>query len=163
MKRSLSDYALLAEIVGAIAVVVSLIYVGISVNQNTSALMVANHQALVAMDQDTTDWFKDPEFAVTMEMALEDVSQLSPAQWTQVLSYLAGKFNAWEFAFLTHDDGMMADNIWDGWDGHYRTVLERGTGQQFWSLERESFSPAFRWYVDSINAETSPSVVTANN
>lgn len=33
----------MAEIVGAIAVVISLVYVGASVNQNTRALMVANH------------------------------------------------------------------------------------------------------------------------
>ena len=36
MKQTLQNYALLAEIVGAIAVVVSLIYVGYQIEQNTS-------------------------------------------------------------------------------------------------------------------------------
>jgi len=58
LTRSLKDYALVAEIIGAIAVVISLIYVGLSVNQNTNAVMVANHQALVAMDQNTNDWLQ---------------------------------------------------------------------------------------------------------
>lgn len=150
LAKSLRDYALAAEIIGAIAVVVSLIFVGLSVNQNTRAVMVANHQALVAMDQDTTNWFQDPAFAATWEIARTDVDGLSPIEWRQVFSYTAGKFNAWEFAFLTHDSGMMADNIWDGWNAHYRTVLIDPIGERFWSLERESFSPAFRRYVDAI-------------
>ena len=73
MKKSLQDYALAAEIVGAVAVVVSLIYVGVNVNQHTNAIQVANHHALVAMDQATTDWFKDPEFAATYLIASEDI------------------------------------------------------------------------------------------
>lgn len=153
MKRSLQDYALAAEIIGAVAVVISLIYVGISVNQHTNAVQVANHQALVAMDQDTTDWFKDPDFAAAYLISSKDIGELSAVQRTQVGSYIAGKLNAWEYAFLTHENGMMADNIWQGWDGHYRTVLKQSGGRWFWNMERESFSPAFREFVDSIVAD----------
>ena len=41
MKEKLQEYALIAEIVGAIAVVISLIYVGASVGQNTAVVEVA--------------------------------------------------------------------------------------------------------------------------
>ena len=150
MKRSLKEYALVAEIVGAIAVVVSLIYVGTSVNQNTDAILVANHHALVAMDQDTNAWFRDSEFAASFEIAMDDVSNLSPVQSRQFRTYLADKFNAWEFAFLTHNSGMMEDDIWDGWDGYYRLELKQKGHQWYWNSGREGYSPAFRVYVDSI-------------
>ena len=153
MKKSLQDYALAAEIIGAVAVVISLIYVGISVNQHTNAVQVANHQALVAMDQDSADWFKDPDFAAAYLIASKDIGKLSDVQRIQVGSFVAGKLNAWEYAFLTHENGMMADNIWQGWDGHYRTVLKQSGGRWFWNAERESFSPAFREFVDSIVAD----------
>ena len=52
MKAKLQEFALIAEIVGAIAVVISLIYVGLGVRQNTDAIQVANHQALVALDME---------------------------------------------------------------------------------------------------------------
>ena len=154
MARPLKEYALAAEIIGAIAVVISLIYVGVSVNQNTNAVMVANHQALVALDQATTDWFKDPDFAAAYIISLGDAHKLSPVQQAQFSSYLADKFNAWEFAFLTHESGMMEDNIWQGWDGHYRTLLKQSGGRWFWGEGREGFSPAFRAYLDTILAET---------
>ena len=152
MKNSLKEYALAAEIIGAIAVVISLIYVGVSVNQNTNAVMVANHQALVAMDQSTTDWFKDPDFAAAHVVSLEGIDKLSPVQRAQVGSYIAGKFNAWEFAFLTHENEMMEDNIWQGWNAHYVSVLKQPGGQWFWSEERGSFSPSFVLYVNSLLA-----------
>ena len=153
LKKTLQEYALLAEITGAVAVVISLIYVGVSVNQNTNALMVANHQALVALDQDTTSWFQDPDFGAAYILALDDMAKLSDVQRHQVGSFIAGKFNAWEFAFLTHENGMMEDNIWQGWEGHYRTVLVLPAGRWFWSIEGGSFSPSFRNYVDAIVSE----------
>jgi len=153
LKRSLSDYALVAEIIGAISVVISLIYVGLSVNQNTDAIMVANHQALVAMDQDTNAWFRDSEFTATYLAALEDVNRLSPVQSHQYFTFVADKFNAWEFAFITHNNGMMEGNIWDGWDGYYRSLLRRKEVLLHWREARVGFSPAFREYVDSILAE----------
>ena len=152
MSRSLKKYALAAEIIGAIAVVVSLIYVAVSVNQNTKALMVANHQAIVAMEQDSIDWFKDPDFVASYADSLDDINNLSSVQWGQVESWIAGQFNVWEFAFLTHDNGMMEDNVWEGYDNHFRTVLKQPGRLRFWSEGQEGFSPAFRMYVDSILA-----------
>ena len=153
MKKLLEEYALAAEIIGAIAVVISLIYVGTSVNQNTNAILVSNHQALVAMDMDKNTWLRDPEFASIYEIAVEDVSKLSPVQSRQYSTFLADTFNAWEFAFITHNNEMMEDNIWDGWDGFYRLSLKHKGHKWFWNQGKEGFSPEFRLYVDSILAE----------
>ncbi len=152
MTRPLKEYALAAEIIGAIAVVISLVYVGISVNKNTNAVMVTNHHALVAMDQNTNGWLRDPEFAAAYDIAMEDDSELSPVQLRQYNSYLADKFNTWEFAFLTHGNGMMEDNIWEGWDAHYRSILVGPGGRKFWTQSKGGFSPAFGSYLDSILA-----------
>lgn len=151
--RSLKEYALAAEIVGAAAVVISLIYVGVSVNQNTNAVMVANHQALVSMDQNTTDWLRDPDLANAYLVANDGIDILSDVQRVQVGSYVAGKMNTWEFAFITRENGMMDVVIWEGWDGHFRSVLRQPAGRSFWDNERGNFSASFRRYVDSIVAE----------
>ena len=144
---------MVAEIIGAIAVVISLIYVGASINQNTNAIMVSNHQVLVAMDMDKNDWLRDSEFASIYETAIEDTSSLSPVQLRQFSTFVANTFNAWEFAFITHDNGMMNEDIWNGWDGFYRAELKQMGYLWFWNQGREGFSPEFRSYVDSILAE----------
>ena len=152
MARTLNEYALIAEIIGAIAVVISLIYVGLSVNQNTNAILVANHQALVALDQDTNGWLRDPEFAEIFERAANDISQLSPAQSRQYFTFIADKFNAWEFAFITCESGMMEDNIWKGWDRYYRSLIDDKQNLGYWETGKSGYSPAFVSYVDSVLA-----------
>ena len=46
MKKTLQDYALLAEIVGALAVVVSLVYVGYQIQLNTAEQKVESVRSL---------------------------------------------------------------------------------------------------------------------
>ena len=84
------------------------------------------------MDQSTTDWLKDPEFASTIEIVSSAPDELSSVQVRHVYSCYAGRLDAWEFAFLTHQNEMMADNIWKGWDAHYRSVLKADSVRIFW-------------------------------
>jgi hypothetical protein len=149
----LQEWALIAEIVGAIAVVVSLIYVGVGVRQNTAAILVSNHQSIVAMDIDRNTWYRDLEFAAAYELAIEDYTKLSPAQLRQFRTFVADTFNTWEYGFITHSRGMMDDTIWGGWDQYYRNELKKESYQWFWNSSKMGFSDDFRNYVDSIQAE----------
>jgi hypothetical protein len=149
MKANLQEYALVAEIVGAVAVVVSLVYVGIGVRQNTEALRVANHQALVAMDLEKNAWLRDADFAAAYVLAEADIAKLSPVQLRQYSTFVADTLNQWEFAFITHENGAMEENIWNGYDGFYRSEMATRPFQWFWRRNGANFSPAFRAYVDA--------------
>lgn len=149
MKKTLQEYALIAEIVGAVAVVVSLVYVGLSVQQNTKAIQVANHQALVAMDLDKNSWLRDSEFAAIYEKARQDMDTLSLAESRQYLTFVADTMNAWEFAFITHNNGAIDETIWNGWDIFYRTEMSTNGFQQFWK-DKPTFSSDFVVYVNSV-------------
>jgi len=150
MSKKLQDFALVAEIVGAIAVVISLIFVGLSVRQNTDAVQVANHQALVAMDSEKNTWLRDPEFAAVYETARNDFSELTGIERRQYLTFVADTLNAWEFAFITHNNGAIADNIYDGWDGFYKSEFQTEGFQYFWARQGKGFSPAFFEYLNSL-------------
>lgn len=56
-KLSLSEWASLAEVVGAAAVVVSLIFVGVQVRENTREMPAANRQQLVGRAHQATNSF----------------------------------------------------------------------------------------------------------
>lgn len=150
MKQKLQEYALFAEIIGAVGVVISLIYVGVGVRQNTEAIHVANHQALVAMDMNKNEWLRDPEFVAIYVNARDDFNKLSPVQAIQYLTFAADTLNAWEFAFITHNSGAMSDTIWDGWDGYYRSEIQTESFRRFWENSGANFSPDFRTYVNSV-------------
>jgi hypothetical protein len=139
-----------AEVIGVIAVVLSLIFVAYELRQNTEAVRVANHQALVAMDIEKNAWLRDRDFAATHVLAREDLQSLTPAQSRQYLTFLADTFNAWEFAHITYSSGAMSENIWNGWDGFYRSEFATEGGRKFWKDGGHNFSSEFRAYVDSL-------------
>lgn len=91
----LKQWALTAELVGAVAVVVSLVYVGAGIRQNTCAIMAANHQNLLAMDIDENAWFRDAEFAALYEAALAAIDGLSVSQMRQLRSFFSDQLNIW--------------------------------------------------------------------
>jgi hypothetical protein len=50
---TLSDWAQLSEVVAAVAVVVSLVYVGVGLRENTAAVRSAARQAVTSSSQDS--------------------------------------------------------------------------------------------------------------
>ena len=139
-----------AELVGIFAVVFSLALVAYELRQNTEAVRVANHQALVAMDIEKNAWLRDQDFAATYVLARKDFEKLTPVQSRQYLTFIADTFNTWEFAHITYSSGAMEENIWKGWDGFYRSELATEAGRKFWKDGGHNFSPEFRTYVDSL-------------
>ncbi len=107
------------------------------------------------MDMEKNAWLRDPDFAGAYVRARSDFENLTPIQSRQYLTFIADTFNAWDFAHLTYSSGAMAETIWSGWDGFYRSELRTIGGRSFWRVSGPNFSPAFRAYVDSIVATLS--------
>lgn len=73
-----------AEVVGAIAIVVSLIYVGSGIRQNTLTVQLSNSYAALTLAHEWDAWMKGVEFAETYILADTDFSSLSPARQMQI-------------------------------------------------------------------------------
>ena len=146
----LERWALVAEIVGAIAVVISLVYVGSGVRQNTDAILSSNHQNLVAMDMNKNAWFRDAEFAALYTSGLENVDSLSASELQQFNVFLADGLNVWEYAFISHDRGLMDDTIWEGYDRFYSSQLRLPSYRSFWEGNRDGWTEEFQHHADSV-------------
>ena len=97
MKEKLQVYALIAEIIGSIAVVVSLIVVAVELNQstaqqeqNTVALQLSAYQDLMAVLQDySAIRVQDREFNDIMIKAQSDPQSLTLEQRTSAVIYFS--------------------------------------------------------------------------
>ncbi len=144
----------LVEFGAALTVLLGLVFVGLELRQNTNAIQVTNHQSSIALGMELGAWIRDPEFAETFELALRDFSKLTPVQKIQFDSYVGNELNIWEFTFYTHNDGMMSEEIWNGWDGWFRTEISQESFKALWfASKREAYGPEFRNYVDSVISE----------
>ncbi len=97
-RRPLSDWALVAEITSAFAVVLSLAYVGYELRQNTNAVLSNTQQSLLELAHGVDAWLQSESFAEIAVRGDEDYSVLSPQERRQYDKYTQQVLNVWEYA-----------------------------------------------------------------
>ena len=98
MKQKLQEYALLAEIIGGIAIVTSLIFVGIQINQNHEMMRAQTRNDIsMALTPVLSNLTNNQDLADLL-FAANDGKQLSDAEMYRVYSHTELIFRYWENA-----------------------------------------------------------------
>ena len=144
----------ISEIVGAIALVASLIFVGIQVNQNTSAMRTASHQEAVNVWADmSSSLVNDDRLA---ELYADDLyPTLRPygptGDQVRLLAYLQASFYVIESHYLRWVDGDLPEEIWTSFrTGLFDTLTFRQSAMRYWNFNREYHSIRFQELVDEM-------------
>jgi len=142
----------IAEVTGAVAVVVSLIYVGSEIRQNTLAIQDNSHQASLALTGDIDNLLWDQDFAESYEAGISVYSTLRGADKRRFDSFIGRQLNIWEYAFYARRRGVMEEENWNGWDRWYRSQLSHDAWQQVWAQIRHGYGDSLQAYADAIVA-----------
>jgi hypothetical protein len=148
----LSEWAHVAEITSAIAVVVSLIYIGLEVNQNTAAVQANTHQSLIDYGWGQTEILLTNEtLANLVEKAESNSEALTARERALFYEYTTWRLATWESVFMNHEQGLVDEDVWRAWDGYYRLLtLDKPGYAKFWRDNRNSFYAPFMDHVDSL-------------
>lgn len=160
MKYKLSELASIAEIIGAFAVVVSLIYVGVQVNDSASAVRAAsandanvsvqNWYLEVGSDQQTSQVFYD---ALTSQEALPAHEEF------QFLMMFHGVFLAFQNSYLLAEEGTIDVELRDALTVAILGVKDLPGMRRYWRQRKTYLHSDFAEYVESLlKEETNPSV-----
>ena len=151
-KRSLKEWSSLAEVVASVGVVMSLIFVGYSINQNTNTLRAANDNLLFELqDLMMAQVSGDPVLASILlkKEEGEEVSAIEAKQW---MWYLYRYTSLWELAYNRHENGLMAEDEWLAWDRSFRIWLldpKIGQPEEIWKANDGLYGAGFTAYVDA--------------
>ncbi len=148
-RRSLSDWALLAEIASALAVVLSLAYVGYELRQNTNAVLSNTQQSLLELAQGLDAWLQSDSFADIAVRGDEDYSDLTPPERRQYDTYTRSVLNVWEHAYYNNRAGLMEDDLWEAWNESFQSN-SAATWRTIWARDKKGYGREFREYVDSL-------------
>ena len=86
--EDLQEYALIAEIICVIAIVISLVFVGIEVNQNTEINKISIYQAMVELSHDRMmRAVENPEIVKLSIQSENDGKQLDLVDKIRLMSY----------------------------------------------------------------------------
>lgn len=149
-RERIEIFALLAEIVGALAVVVSVIYLAMEISDNTSELQSQGHFHALSLAQRPLELLiADRELADIVEAGYTAPEQLSATDWHRFSMYQIMAFNAWEYLYYANRSGSIPKNLWAGADAYYRELIRKKPAlQRFWSDYEHSFDEPFNSYVD---------------
>ena len=149
MKAKLSDLASIAEIIGAFAVVVSLIYVGVQVNDNSSAVRsAAANDANAAMQNWYLEIGSSQQTSELFYRALTSPEALPDEQEFQFLMMMHGVFLGFQNSYLLAEEGTI--------DTDLRQSLTKSIGgirllpgmQRYWRQRKSYLHTGFAEWVD---------------
>ncbi len=148
----LSEWASVAEIGSAIAVVVSLVYVGLEISRNTAAVRAGIHQAMIDYNREQSALLMtDATLREVVMRGEEDATSLTRDEHRQFYEFATHLLTTWETSFINYENGLVDEEMWLGWDGYFRLLISGMDGYTtFWSDTQPQWDARFLAHIDAI-------------
>ena len=162
---SLEDLGNIGELVAAIGVIISLIYLAVQIRQNSRWLRASLEQSITdSTNQTIQAAAASPQFSRVVLEGQERFEELTEDEQRQFALCAIGTFRIYEQAFHQFCSGNLSEEIWSGHEALLRMTLQSEAIRRWWSARREVFHQRFREYVDEVSlsdAAPSPDLVLA--
>jgi len=150
MKFSLDSAAKIAEVIGAIAVVVGLIFVGSEIRGNTVAQQFSATQVLVREYNAAITSINDEEFICIYISGASDFNALSQNEKIRFSIQMQPIFRTFEQLHYSALRGTIDLNIHSGFQRQLGSLMQLQGNQQYWAVRRDWFGNEFQEHMDSI-------------
>src|SRR5204863_5429859 len=135
------EVSAIAQMIGSIAVVFSVLYLAIQVHQSTRIAKLAAQDAAATALRDVTKTFaENTELARIWRVGLEDLHSLSGEEQARFFHSTYQFLKAYETIHFHHLYGLMDDQIWEGWCGLLRHYIASPGIAEYWNLRSDLFS-----------------------
>ena len=147
MKKS--NWKDIAEPVGIVAIVLSLLVVAYELRQSTA---LATSQAVfdinTATDEGYRDRTKNPELDELIERGHEKPASLSDRERSQFYKWMRAEMNVLEATWIYQDRGIIPQKDFDGYKNAICSRVITPGGRQYWEREAQYFASGMRNSVD---------------
>ena len=145
----LQDLGNLGEFVGAIGVVISLVYLGRQLVQNTQSVRAASFNSMVQNSIRLSEHaFRDSEFAAFLARAERDPASLSDEERVRWDSYMNAVWRHFGNLQYAHRVGTLDDQMWNAYQATLKDHLRTPSWAHWFVSHRELFSEALGRQVD---------------
>jgi hypothetical protein len=151
MKRiGLSEIAQLAEVVAAVAVVVSLIYVGREVQSNTAAIRAASLQGVAnASGEILLTVASDSALSRIRQLGSRDISLLNEAEVYRYGTLIRQTLLTLQNVYFQNELRVLDPRVWAGYHRVICDLWSNAGVQATWDHHRHTLDPGFVGIVES--------------
>ena len=151
MELKLKDLASIAEVIGAIAIFISLIYVGIQVNDSTRAVRSATANELAAsLSALYAEVGIDPKASLVLLDGFANPELLSREETAQFVYMVHGLFLQYQAAYYLSQEGTLDLELRESVTNTLLGLRDLPGLAFYWGQRRDLFKPSFREHVDGI-------------
>src|SRR5256885_7249124 len=140
-----------SQLVSSVAVVFSVLYLGIQVHRSTRVAKLATQDAAATALRDVTKpLMENAELERIWRVGLEDLNALSIEERARFFHATYQFLKAFETIHFHYIYGLMDKQLFEGWHGLLRHYIVAPGMAHYWKLRPEVFSERFRNFVNSL-------------
>lgn len=142
------------ETLGAVAVVISLIYVAIQIRQNTHETRMHRTQSLVSANSDVNfQMANNKQLADIFQAGVLDFQQLPGSEQMRFGALTFSAFNRYSFAYHQFLNGQLEEIFWDVIERELLVFLNLPGAHAWWEKDKSRFLPEFVDHMDALIRE----------
>ena len=154
---SWTAFGAIGELLGALAVVVSLVYLSRQVRQNTDAVRTANAAAVQGNFQRLARvFYTDRELGALALKCMSGDSLQRPEDRLAAWAYFFDLLKTAELAHRQYLRGDLDADLWEASLAFYRAYFETPGFRAYWEDRKSAFVPEFRAAMESWLGSTGP-------
>jgi hypothetical protein len=147
----------IGEIVGAVAVVLTLGYLAVQMRQNTREVRLSAFQAVTdRIHQWNSDLARDPELARIYGAGLVDPKSLDVNERIRFEAHVVNQLRSWEDLFVHRRTARIEEDVWTARSVAHRRFLAEPGLRGVWERRKETFARDFQELIDREIALLSP-------
>lgn len=140
----------IGSILGAIAVVVSLVYLAAQIRaQNIESRLAARH-SIAAEWRDCLLPFSDPQLAQLFTRVNKGDEPLEDSEMLQLIVTIVRFFSVWDEAHELHSEGRLQERLWTSICHACAANMSTPAFKKVWEMRRAAYRADFREFIDSL-------------
>ena len=148
---TLEQWAFVAQVIGAVAVIASLIFVGFQLRQTSSAIRSASAQAGTGFARDLARSISaDSEFARIWFVGLTDPKALNQEEWLRFVANAVSLFGMYENARIQWTKGRADEETWRQIERHAADMCHQPGLRLARKLRGHWYPPEFHAWLDAL-------------
>ena len=153
---TLEAFNYIAEIIASIAVIASLLYVGLQIKQNTAATQATAAQSFAEVDTEFVGLINTSNnLADILHRGAKGLSAIKGGELIQFMAFHDAVVMAIQSAYVQWDNGALDDRLWGSFKQALMDLLVQPGQREWWQHRRHWYSQDCQEYVDSA-AEAEP-------
>ena len=149
-KTGLEYVATVAEILAAVGVMISVVYLALQIDSGNKELRAQTYSAtLERVHRPSEMLIESQELSDIVRVGTQNPDAITEEQWPRFVRWQAIRFDSFEFAYYANRNDAITPELWQGMTSSFASNIAKEPGtRRAWQEIRHGFVNPFQGFVD---------------